>query len=145
MGAPLMLRLAEPLAEAIRRAGEAGYPAECCGVIAGVPGPPKVAERLVPIPNARGDDPHRYLIDAERVRRVDAELRAEGLEILGFYHSHPDHPPVPSAFDTAHAWPWYSYVIVAVRRGEAAELAAWVLDDEAPVMRPEELLMTSEV
>ena len=64
---------------------------------------------------------------------------------MGYYHSHPDHPARPSAFDAEHAWPWYSYVIVRVDRGRGADLASWVLDDERSVMHPESLDVLNEV
>jgi proteasome lid subunit RPN8/RPN11 len=103
---------------AIRRHGEADYPAEACGLIGGaVEDDRKVAVQLVPLVNQRTDSArNRYLID--------------GLEVIGVYHSHPDHLPVPSAFDREHAWPWLSYVIVGVGRGRAGELKSWVLTDD---------------
>jgi proteasome lid subunit RPN8/RPN11 len=67
------------------------------------------------------------------------------MEIVGYYHSHPDHPAAPSRFDAEHAWPWYSYLIVRVDRGRGAEMASWVLDDAQPVMHPEPLDVFSEV
>ena len=105
----------------------------------------KEVVRLAPAVNRRTDDPHRYLIAPDDLRRLEAELRAEGLEIVGYYHSHPDHPAVPSAFDTEHAWPWYSYLIVRVEGGRGREVTSWMLDDEQPVMRSESLEVLSEV
>ena len=101
--------------------------------------------QLAPVVNRRTDDPHRYLIAPDDLRRITRELRRSGLEILGYYHSHPDHPARPSAFDTEHAWPWYSYLIVRVDRGRAADMTSWVLDDERAVMHPESLDVLSEV
>jgi proteasome lid subunit RPN8/RPN11 len=72
-------------------------------------------------------------------------VREEGQEIVGYYHSHPDHPARPSAFDAEHAWPWYSYLIVRIDRGRGADLASWVLDDDRPLMHPESLDVLSEV
>jgi proteasome lid subunit RPN8/RPN11 len=139
------LRLSGALIEEIRRAGERAYPAECCGVVAGHPGEVKEVIQLVPMMNRRTDDPHRYLISPDDLLRVESELRSSGLEVLGSYHSHPDHPAAPSAFDTEHAWPWYSYVIVRVAGGRAAEVTSWVLDDDRSVMRPESVDVLSEV
>jgi proteasome lid subunit RPN8/RPN11 len=139
------LRLSGALVEEIRREGQRAYPAECCGVLAGHPGEVKEVSKLVPMMNRRTDDPHRYLISPDDLRRVEAELRSAGLEVLGSYHSHPDHPAAPSAFDTEQAWPWYSYIIVRVERGRAAELTSWVLDDDRSVMRPESVDVLSEV
>ncbi|MGH7703216.1 MAG: M67 family metallopeptidase [Gemmatimonadales bacterium] len=141
----MTLRIGEALLDRIRRHGEEAYPAECCGVIAGTADPVKQAVRVVPGANRRTDDPHRYLMDAEQIRLVERELRATGLEIVGYYHSHPDHPAAPSPYDAEHAWPWYSYLIVQVAAGRAAEITAWVLDAERPIMHRESLEVPTEV
>ena len=104
-----------------------------------VEGDARLVVRLAPAVNRRTDDPHRYLIAPDDLRRLEAGVRAEGLDIVGYYHSHPDHPAAPSGFDANHAWPWYSYVIVRVDRGRGAELASWRLDDDRPTMHPEPL------
>jgi proteasome lid subunit RPN8/RPN11 len=140
------LQLPGRLADDIRRHGEAAYPAECCGALVGrVVDDAKLVVRLAPAVNRRTDDPHRYLIAPDDLRRLEAAVRAEGLDIVGYYHSHPDHPAAPSAFDADHAWPWYSYVIVRVDHGRGADLASWRLDDERPAMHPEPLDVLSEV
>ena len=141
----MTLRLSASLVDEIRREGERAYPAECCGVLAGYPGEVKEVLNLVPMTNQRTDDPHRYLIAPDDLRRIEAELRSSGLEVLGYYHSHPDHPPAPSAFDTEQAWPWYSYIIVRVDGARAAELTSWVLDDDRSAMSPESVDVLSEV
>ena len=143
----MTVRLPESLADAIRVHGEEAYPAECCGALAGrvIAEDVKEVVRLEPAVNRRTDDPHRYLIAPEDLRRLEMHLKSEGLEIVGYYHSHPDHPAVPSAFDADHAWPWYSYVIVRVDRGRGVDLASWVLDDDLPRMHPESLEVLSEV
>jgi proteasome lid subunit RPN8/RPN11 len=140
------VRVPASLLDEIRRHGEAAYPAECCGAMVGrsVDGGKEVV-RLVPAVNRRTDDPHRYLIAPEDLRRVEVEARKESLEVVGYYHSHPDHPARPSAFDTEHAWPWYSYLIVRIDHGRAADAASWVLDDERPLMHHESLEVLSEV
>ncbi|HEX6106675.1 MAG TPA: M67 family metallopeptidase [Gemmatimonadales bacterium] len=142
----MTIRLSNSLLDEIRRHGERAYPAECCGALVG-----RIAEgvkeivRLAPAVNRRTDDPHRYLIAPDDLRRLETEIRRESLEVVGYYHSHPDHPARPSAFDTEHAWPWYSYLIVRIDRGRAADAASWVLDDERPLMHPEPLEVPSEV
>lgn len=141
----MTLRLSEAALQEIRRQGELAYPGECCGVMGGRTGKIKEVQRLIPMPNRRTDDPHRYLIAPEDLRRVTLELQRAGLEILGYYHSHPDHPAAPSAFDREHAWPWYSYLIVRVDAGDARELASWVLADDRSIMNPESLEIFSEV
>jgi proteasome lid subunit RPN8/RPN11 len=142
----MTLRLPGALADEIRRHGEAAYPAECCGAMVGrVEGAAKEVLRLSPAVNRRTDDPHRYLIAPDDLRQLEREVREAGQEIVGYYHSHPDHPARPSAFDAEHAWPWYSYLIVRIDRGRGADLASWVLDDERPLMHPESLDVLSEV
>jgi proteasome lid subunit RPN8/RPN11 len=142
----MTLRLSGALADEIRHHGEAAYPAECCGAMVGrVEGAAKDVLRLSPAVNRRTDDPRRYLIAPDDLRQLEREVRGAGQEIVGYYHSHPDHPARPSAFDTEHAWPWYSYLIVRIDRGQGAEMASWVLDDERPLMHPESLDVLSEV
>jgi proteasome lid subunit RPN8/RPN11 len=142
----MTLRLPGALADEIRHHGEAAYPAECCGALVGrVEGAAKEVLRLSPAVNRRTDDPHRYLIAPDDLRRLEREVREAGQEIVGYYHSHPDHPARPSAFDAEHAWPWYSYLIVRVDRGRGADMASWMLDDERPLMHPESLDVLSEV
>jgi proteasome lid subunit RPN8/RPN11 len=142
----MTLRLPGALAEEIRRVGEIAYPAECCGALVGrVEGGAKEVLRLSPAVNRRTDDPHRYLIAPDDLRQVEREVLEAGQEIVGYYHSHPDHPARPSAFDAEHAWPWYSYLIVRIDRGRGADMASWVLDDERPLMHPESLDVLSEV
>src|SRR2546429_6451952 len=86
---------------AIRRHGEADYPAEACGLIGGaLEGDRKVAVQLVPLVNQRTDSArNRYLIDPESFRRAQERLERDGLDVIGVDHSHPDQPPAPSAVD----------------------------------------------
>jgi proteasome lid subunit RPN8/RPN11 len=144
------LRLPGALLDEIRLHGAAAYPAECCGAMVGRSArsggvETKEVVRLWPAVNRRTDDPHRYLIAPDDLLRLEREVRAEGLEIVGYFHSHPDHPAVPSAYDAAHAWPWYSYLIVRVEQGQPREAASYTLDPERPFMHPEPLEVLSEV
>ena len=145
MDGTLMLRMGDALVDEIRRQGERAYPAECCGVLVGTAGDVKQAVRLVPATNRRTDDPHRYLIAPEDLRRIEADLGPLGQDVLGCYHSHPDHPAVPSTFDIEQAWPWYSYLIVRVEAGQAAEMSSWVLDNDRSTMHSEPIDVLSEV
>jgi proteasome lid subunit RPN8/RPN11 len=100
----------------------------------------KVVQEVRRAPNAREDSPqNRYLIPPEAFRQVDREARQAGLDILGFYHSHPDVPARPSQFDRDNAWPWYSYLIVSVRAGAAAELNGWVVEEDESPFEVEEI------
>lgn len=142
----MTLRLSVEHLEAMRRHAEADYPQEACGLIGGVwdaGAEQKTALALVPVRNERRDSPHnRFLIDPEAFRRVQAKLEQDGLEVIGVYHSHPDHPARPSAYDREHAWPRLSYVIIEVRRGRAAAHASWLLTDDRGKFVEE--LVTSE-
>ena len=141
----MTVRISGTLVEEIRRAGERSYPAECCGVLGGRVSHCKEVVQLAAVVNRRTDDPHRYLISADDLLQVTQDLRRSDLEVLGYYHSHPDHAAEPSAFDSEHAWPWYSYIIVRVDRGRAGELTSWVLEEDCSAMRQESVEIFSEV
>lgn len=113
--------------------GSTTYPEECCGVLIGrsLDGGTTLVERLLSVDNERGDSRHnRYVIAPETVLAAQREARAAGLEIVGYYHSHPDHPSRPSDFDREHAWPGLSYLIVAVERGKVVDARSWRLADD---------------
>jgi proteasome lid subunit RPN8/RPN11 len=133
------------LADEIRRAGELAYPAECCGVLGGRVKEVKEVVLLTPVVNRRTDDPRRYLISPDDLLQITNDLRRSELEVVGYYHSHPDHPAEPSAFDSEHAWPWYSYVIVRVDQGQASDITSWVLEEDCAALRQEALQVFSEV
>ena len=137
----------------IRAHGEATYPEECCGILVGSSEkaagedrtPLARVVRLVGAENEREQENrrNRYLIPPEVILRTEREARAEGLDVVGYYHSHPDHPSRPSDFDRDHAWPGYSYLIVSVREGRARDERSWRLSndrsrfDEEPIHTPE--------
>ena len=124
-----MLRIDDKLTAQIRAHGAQTYPNECCGALLGRDhGEHREAVTLLPLANGRQDSPgNRYAVASEDVLRAEQTARQRGLEVLGWYHSHPDHPALPSEFDRAHAWPWYSYVIVSVEAGQPGTLASWRL------------------
>jgi len=118
--------------EKIRGHARIAYPNECCGVLLGreVSGRKSVVE-VRALENAQGESPrNRYLITPDVVLENDRYARQKGLETLGFYHSHPDHPPLPSEYDLENAWPWFSYLIVAVSQGSPGEAMSWVLAED---------------
>ncbi|CAH1199171.1 hypothetical protein PAECIP111893_01251 [Paenibacillus plantiphilus] len=129
-----MIILTPDQIQMIRQHSEQDYPNECCGVVLGIFGEDgaKRAERLLPINNAREEEAryNRFLITSEDLMRSELQARRLGLDIVGFYHSHPDHPAQPSTFDLEHAWPTYSYLIVAVAGGVSAELTSWELKSD---------------
>ena len=133
-----MIRISPELIAAIRAHAERDYPHECCGALlgrAGValrPDGTKWVLALEPVGNHREAEEahHRFLITAGDYHAIEKSARAKSLEVVGFYHSHPDHPARPSDYDREHALPSFSYVIVAVRSGRAEELTSWTLDDD---------------
>jgi proteasome lid subunit RPN8/RPN11 len=118
--------------DAIHRHAEASYPEECCGFLLGRSGGGStVVERVLPAGNQREDSRHnRYLIEPETVLAAHKEARGLGLDVVGYYHSHPDHPSRPSDFDREHAWPGLSYLIVSVQKGTVADARSWRLADD---------------
>jgi proteasome lid subunit RPN8/RPN11 len=94
------------------------------------------------IPNSRPQERgRRFLITPEEYRRVETLAAAEGLLLLGFYHSHPDHPAVPSEYDREHALPFFHYLVLAVASGGPGDLTAWKLSEEREVFQREELVI----
>jgi proteasome lid subunit RPN8/RPN11 len=119
------LSLAADVRAAIRSHGAAAYPDECCGVLLGHGA---VVTGTLSLDNSTDlERRRRFLIGPDDYRRAERQAADLGLDVVGFYHSHPDHPAEPSAFDLDHAWPNLSYVIVSVHSGAAAELRSWRL------------------
>ncbi len=139
MSEPPNLWIDEQLVERIRRHGAQTYPNECCGALLGrdaeAEAVPATFVRKVlglnPLVNRREDSPrNRFSVSGEDVREADKVAQSAGLDVIGWYHSHPDHPARPSEFDREHAWPWYSYVIVSVQGGVPGDLSSWRLQDD---------------
>ncbi|MCC7349228.1 MAG: M67 family metallopeptidase [Phycisphaerales bacterium] len=127
-----VLTLTKIQAEQIEQEGVAAYPNECCGILIGrEEGERRIVERLKPAGNAFAEDEkyHRFSISPAELMEADKEAGAAGKLVLGFYHSHPDHPARPSEYDRQHAWPFYSYVIVAIAKREAKQMTSWVLNE----------------
>jgi proteasome lid subunit RPN8/RPN11 len=127
-----ILKLSEELASRIRAHAADSYPYECCGALLGRDGGAvREVHDLIRLANRREDSPqNRYVIHPEDVRAAEGAARERGLELVGWYHSHPDSPARPSQYDREHAWPWYSYVIVSVEPAGARDMASWRLIDD---------------
>jgi proteasome lid subunit RPN8/RPN11 len=142
-----MIRLADGIVEQVNRHGEADYPHEACGLLLGAleDDGTKRADEAVALDNVReeGARHHRFLLRPEDIVRVEREARARGKDVIGVYHSHPDHPDEPSRYDLEHAWPVYSYVIVSVREGRAASLRSWELAADRARFAPEPIVRES--
>jgi len=136
----------ERLAE-IRRHGIADYPYECCGLLLGryEQDGRKVVLETYPISNAREESAkrNRFLIRPEELLKGEQYARSRDVEVVGFYHSHPDSPAVPSQYDLEHAWPTYSYIIVKTTAGEAVELFSWEQRSDRSRFDQEEISISS--
>ena len=133
----MALSLQPGVADAIRAHGAQTYPNECCGALYGRDG---VVTAIYELPNTTEEGPRRrFLVRPQDYR--DAEKRATELkvELLGFYHSHPDHPARPSQYDLDHAWPFFSYIIVAVRAGAPEDMTSWRLREDRSAFDEESL------
>ncbi len=139
-----MLVLTDEQEATIRAHGEADYPYECCGLLLGVfeSDGRKATRAVFPISNAREESAkrNRFLITPQELMRGERYARRHGLEVIGFYHSHPDHPAVPSGYDLDHALPVYSYVIVSVTQGRAGDVLSWEMEADRSRFNPEVLV-----
>ena len=131
-----MLYLSEALVQALMREAEAAYPAECCGFLLGAMNGEareiRTVKEILPAENRSeaAEQYHRFSITPEQMLTAERYARAAGSGILGFYHSHPDHPAIPSEYDRSHAVPGCSYPIVSVMQGKAAAIRCWQLSAE---------------
>jgi proteasome lid subunit RPN8/RPN11 len=127
-----MIRLTEKIVDEIELHGEQTYPEECCGMILGSSkdGLHSI-EEVIKIDNRQDENrQRRFFITPGQYLQAEQLAKKWNMELLGFYHSHPDHPAAPSAFDTDHALPWFTYIIISVDHGKAAAMTAWVLNEE---------------
>lgn len=121
----MALTLSDASLMAIRDHGRDTYPNECCGALIGRN---DVVSATFALPNTTEEGPRRrFLVRPADYRAAESRAAAMGQELLGFYHSHPDHPARPSQYDLDHAWPSFSYVIVAVVNGEPGDVRSWRL------------------
>jgi proteasome lid subunit RPN8/RPN11 len=127
-----MIVLPEVAVEAIRLHGSESYREEACGVLYGrLESNAKRVVRATPMVNSRADERHRrFIVTAEDYRLAEAEAARSGLTLLGFYHSHPDHPAYPSRYDLEHAFPFFSYVILGVDQGAPRDMRSFVLSED---------------
>jgi proteasome lid subunit RPN8/RPN11 len=139
----MSIRLRSQHIEAIRKHGEQTFPEECGGLLLGVvENGVRVIREVLPLENVRQDSRHNRVelspLDYARAERAAAR---KNLGVWGYYHSHPDHPAIPSGFDLEHApFVEWSYVIVSVRAGIAQEVRAWTVRDDRSQFDEEELI-----
>jgi proteasome lid subunit RPN8/RPN11 len=137
MPALMALTLTADVDAAIRAHGRETFPHECCGAMLGKDG---VVREAFKLPNTTEEGPRRrFLVRPDDYRIAEKRAREAGLELLGFYHSHPDHPATPSQYDLDHAWPSFSYVIVSVMGGEDKQLTSWQLRGDRSAFEEEQI------
>jgi proteasome lid subunit RPN8/RPN11 len=122
--------------------GARAFPNECCGIIYGRDaGGQRVVERLEPVNNdfEAGEQYHRFSISPKQLMEAEKSAAANGQLVLGFYHSHPDHPARPSEYDREHGWPFYSYVIVSIMSRTPADMTCWVLNEQTEQFEQQEI------
>jgi proteasome lid subunit RPN8/RPN11 len=135
--------MARKVLEEIHAHAEATYPNECCGLLVedtkrdaiSAPPSPKTIRGSIRMSNDYEGPKHdRYNINPLKLYKVDRALTQRGLSIAGIYHSHPDHPASFSPFDLKHSIPWYSYIVVSVPNGRAADTRSWISREDKSVM-----------
>lgn len=137
-----MITITEEQLTEIREHGIRDYPYECCGLLLGrYAENGKFVTETYPISNAREESAkrNRFLIEPEELMRGERYARGRDLEVVGFYHSHPDSPAVPSRYDLEHAWPTYSYIIVSTSANAATDLFSWEQEPDRSRFNPEEI------
>jgi len=135
------MKIAASALEDIQAHGAEGYPNEICGIMLGPRGEGRVTEvrraRNIIVDRSRD----RYEIDPRDHIRIQREADADGLDIVGYYHSHPDHPAQASRFDTERAWAGYVYLIVSIETGKPVDANGFVADKDGGPFRPEHLVV----
>jgi proteasome lid subunit RPN8/RPN11 len=112
----------------IQNHGRETYPNECCGALIGTD---NVVGECFSLPNTTEEGPRRrFLVSPDDYRTAERRATKFGHELIGFYHSHPDHPARPSQYDLDHAWPVFTYVIIAVEKGEPGVMTSWRLRED---------------
>ena len=132
-----VLRVDAAVVALIQKHGRDAYPHECCGALIGTG---NVVSSGCQIPNTTEEGPRsRFLVRPADYRAAEGRATELGQELLGFYHSHPDHPARPSQYDLDHAWPVFAYVIIAIEHGEPGTMTSWRLRDDRSMFDEEQI------
>jgi proteasome lid subunit RPN8/RPN11 len=122
----------ETVKQAMTAIGERGYPYEICGLMFGQTGETRVVQEVFECGNLNKLKPEtRYDMDPKDYMKGEALARQKGLEVIGIFHSHPDHPDKASETDRQAAWPGFSYIIMSIQKGKYVSMRSWVLDDKS--------------
>ena len=139
-----MIILTEEHIKQIESHGEKTYPNECGGMLIGrdFESDKKTVVELLPMENAMAENEqyNRVLITPKDVLRAERFAREKKLDVVGYYHSHPDHPARPSQFDLDHALPVWTYIIVSIEKGKAVDLRSWEMENDRSKFNEEEIL-----
>lgn len=132
-----MLQLSPSVAERLERLADEAYPQEACGLLVGKRlGDARLISSATAARNLSQRAADRYVLDPDHYLAADARARRDGLEILGIWHTHPDHPAEPSTTDLDRAWEGFAYLILAVDRNGVVDRRCWDLEGEAFEERP---------
>lgn len=139
-----MLTISPDALEQFTKDATATYPDECCGFLLGNEyGEARSISDVIVVVNAKeGDKRRRFVISPKDYLHAERVADEKGLQLIGIYHSHPDHPAVPSEHDRVAAQPFFSYIIVSVQQGNAAAVRSWRLN-EAQQFEEEQILSTT--
>lgn len=137
-----MIEISGELLNRIKIHGEESYNEECCGALYGYEKDEiKVIHDILEFQNEKAESREvRYLITPAQYKLAEKQAKEKNLELLGFYHSHPDHPALPSKFDTDHALPWFIYIIVSVNKTKANNLTSWILKEDRSAFEQQEIV-----
>lgn len=126
-----MIRIAKELASKIEAHGQRTYPEECCGILLGSnDGDGVHIHDVAEFENTQEENRRRrFFVTPKQYVQAERMASEKGMKLLGFYHSHPDHPAIPSGFDRDHALPWFTYIVLAVEKGDAKVMTAWLLSE----------------
>ncbi len=137
----MTIEIPDAVVRAIEEHARDAFPEECCGFLFGQAGEPR---RVVDARRAKNvaseNREQRYVVDPLELLHADNEARAKSLELIGIYHSHPNHPAAPSEFDRSRAAGWYSYLILRITDREPKDLTAWVFDERTQRFEPDEIV-----
>ena len=128
----MALRIGAGDVEHIHDHAREAYPEECAGALVGMDtGEMKIVVDIWRAENIHEEDRgRRFLIEPLQIKEFEERAQERDMDLLGFYHSHPDHPAEPSEYDREHAWPYYSYVIASVGEDEVKDMRSWQLKDD---------------
>ncbi len=126
-----MVRISKESVRNIEDHGKETYPEECCGILLGTnDGDERVILDVAGLDNHQEENRRRrFLVTPKQYLEAERTASERGLQLLGFYHSHPDHPAIPSEFDREHALPWFIYIVLSVDHGAPKTMTSWLLSE----------------